>query len=189
MEELLENLNSIYPLSKELVQHLSTILKVLELSKKDYLLKAGRVCENVYFIKKGLVRCFYVKDDLEVCSWFMKEGDVIFSVKSFYTQTPSYESIQILEDSIFYYISYKELQHIYNTFLEFNYIRGVLTERYYLLSEERSYSIRMQRAYERYQYLKNNHNELLRRVSSRYIASYIGITEETLSRIRSGKKY
>jgi len=189
MEELLAYLNSIHPLSEEAIQYLSLHLKGIELSKKDYLLKAGRICENVYFIKKGLVRCFYVKDDNEVCSWFMKEGDLIFSVKSFYKQVPSDESIQVLEDLTAYYLSYKELQHIYNTYPELNFIRGVLTEKYYLLSEERTYSIRMQRAYERYHYLMDNHTELIQRVPSKYLASYLGISEETLSRIRAGKKY
>jgi len=189
MEALFQLLNSIYPMSKELSDYLNSVIKSLELPKKEYLLKAGRVCENVYFISKGLVRCFYAKDGVEVCNWFMKEGDVIFSVKSFYTQTPSNESIQVLENAAFYYISYQELQYIYKTFIEFNYIRGVLTERYYLLSEERIYSMRMQRAHERYNYIKENHAELINRVPNKYIASYLGITEETFSRIRAGKKY
>jgi signal-transduction protein with cAMP-binding, CBS, and nucleotidyltransferase domain len=189
MEQLFQLLNAIHPMSGPLSEYLVSVLRSLELPKKGFVLKAGRVCENVYFISKGMVRCFYMKDDVEICSWFMKEGDVIFSVKSFYTQTPGYEYIQVLEDAAFYYISYQELQYIYKTFVEFNYIRGVLTEKYYLLSEERNYSMRMQRAHERYNYIKENHAELISRVPSKYLASYLGITEETLSRIRSGKKY
>lgn len=189
MEQLLNYLNSIYPLSPELAEYLKNILKFTELVKKEYLLKAGRTCENVWFIEKGLARCFYVKDDVELSSWFMKEGDVIFSVKSFYTQKPSYESIQLLEDSSLYYVTYKELQYIYNNFLEFNFVRGVLTEKYYMLSEERTYSIRMQKAHERYNYLLEYHPDLIQRVASKYLASYLGISEETLSRIRAGKKY
>lgn len=176
-------------MSKPLIEHLEGILKHIEVPKKGYLLKEGKVCENVWFIEKGLARCYYTKDGEEISSWFMKEGDVIFSVKSFYNQEPSYENIQVLEDSSLYFISYKELQQIYNTFLEFNFIRGVLTERYYMLSDERTFTIRMQKAHERYAHLVEHHPDLTQRVPAKYVASYLGISEETLSRIRSGKKY
>jgi len=189
MKLLLDYLNSIYAMSPALIEHLGNVLKYTEVSKKDYLLKAGRICENVWFIEKGLARCFYTKDDEDISSWFMKEGDVIFSVKSFYKQEPSYESIQMLEDSSLFYITYKELQYIYNNFLEFNYIRGVLTEKYYMLSDERTFSMRMQKAHERYIYLTHHHEDLTQRVPAKYLASYLGISEETLSRIRAGKKY
>lgn len=157
------------------------------LPKKDYLLRAGHVSRNICFIAKGLLRCFYFKDGEEVSSWFMKEGDVIISVESFFTQKESYESIQALEDSLLYYITYDELQHLYRHFPEFNFIGRVLVERYYTLSEQRLFSLRMQRSQERYEYLLQHHPELVLRVPMKNLASYLGITEETLSRIRSKK--
>ena len=180
-------LNSIYEMSEGLKMHLSGILKKRTVAKKQYLLKTGHVCNSIYFIDKGLVRCFYLKEDKEVCSWFMKDGDVIVSVESFFTQRPSYEMIQALEDCTLYYINYNELQYIYRNFTEFNFIGRVLTEKYYSLSEQRLFSLRMQRAQERYEYLREHDNELLLRVPSKYIASYLSISEETLSRIRSKK--
>lgn len=185
MKNLITYLQSFHPLSTVLQDHLSIVLKTKELSRKEYLLKQGRVSKEICFIEKGLLRCFYIKDDKEVCSWFMKEGDVIISVESFFTQQSSNESIQALEDCIIYYITYDELQHIYKTFPEFNFIGRVLTEQYYTLSEQRLYSIRMQRSFERYDFLMEKHPELIQRVPSKYLASYLGITVETLSRIRS----
>lgn len=185
MNELLHLLNSIHPLSPELQAHLSRILKTKEINKKDLLLRAGHVCRNIFFIQKGLLRCFYLKDEHEVCSWFMREGDVMVSVESFFQQKESYESIQALEDSVLCYIDYGELQHIYRQFPEFNFVGRVLTEKYYMLSEQRLFSLRMQRAGERYAYLQQNHPELIRRVPSKYIASYLGVTDVTLSNIRS----
>ncbi len=187
MEKLLLYLNTIYPLSAGLIEHLQSILKVRELPKKSYLLKQGSVCANISFIEKGLLRCFYNKDDKEVCTWFMKEGDVIISVESFFKQSVGYENIQALEECVLYYINYNELQYIYRQFAEFNFIARVLTEQYYTLSEQRLYSIRMQRGYERYQYLIDRFPELVQRVPSKFIASYLGVTEETLSRVRSRK--
>jgi hypothetical protein len=117
----------------------------------------------------------------------MKEGDLIISVESFYQQKPSYESIQALEDCTLISQQYNELQEMYKRFLELNFIARVLTEKYYNLSEQRLYSIRMLRASERYKFLLDNYPELIQRVPSKYLASYLSVTEETLSRIKSKK--
>ena len=85
MEALFQYLSSIHPLSDELVNHLTTILKQQDIPKKEYLLKAGHVSRRVCFIISGLLRCYYEKDDQDISSWFMKEGDVIFSVESFFS--------------------------------------------------------------------------------------------------------
>ena len=185
MNELLDYLHTIYPLSPGLRIHLQDILQLKILNKRDYLLKTGQVNNRIYFIEKGMVRCFYVKYDKEICSWFMKEGDVIISVESFFTQRPSLESIQALEDCVLHSIRHDELQFIFREFPEFNYIARLLTEKYYTLSEQRLYSLRMERAFERYNYLLNFHPELVQRVPSTFIASYLGITLETLSRMKT----
>lgn len=185
MEQLLQFLESIHPLSGELKIHLAGILKELKLSRKEYLLRAGSTSRRVCFINSGLLRCFYSKDGMDISSWFMKEGDVIYSVESFLTQRPSYEYIQALEETSLFYITYEELQHIYQTFPEFNFIGRSLTEKYYVLSERRLYSLRMQRSQERYDYLFENHPELILRVPAKYLASYLGITEVTFSKIKA----
>jgi CRP/FNR family transcriptional regulator, anaerobic regulatory protein len=185
MMELVSFLESIHPMSDGLKQHLAVTLKEKHLAKKDYLLKAGHISRNICFIAKGLLRCFYIKDEHEVCSWFMKEGDVIVSVESFFSQKESYESIQALEDCLLYYITYEELQYIYRHFAEFNFIGRVLLEKYYMLSEQRLYSLRMQRSQERYEYLLENHGDLVLRVPAKYLSSYLGITEVTMSKIKA----
>ena len=108
-------------------------------------------------------------------------------MESFFSQTVSYESIQALEDCVLHYISYADMQYAYEQFPEFNFIGRVITEKYYKLSEQRIHSLRMQRALDKYQYLLNHSPHLIQRVPSKYIASYLGITEETLSRIRALK--
>lgn len=185
MKALLHFLESIHPLSDGLKQHLAVTLKEKQLTRKDYLLKAGQVSRKICFIVKGLLRCFYIIENHEVCSWFMKEGDVIVSVESFFSQKESYESIQALEDCLLYYITYDELQYIYRHFPEFNFIGRVLLEKYYTLSEQRLYSLRMQRSQERYGYLLENHGDLVLRVPAKYLASYLGITEVTMSKIKA----
>src|ERR1700712_1811866 len=184
MKEFLQGLHLIYPLSPALYDYLFDKLKLVIVPKKGILLKEGKICKNIYFINKGLARCFYIKEDKEVSSWFMKEGDLIISVESFFAQKPSYENIQAIEECELFSISYDELHVIYHKFPEFNYIARVLTEKYYTLSEQRLFSLRMQRASERYAHLMDQSPEIIQRVPSTFIASYLGITLETLSRIK-----
>ena len=185
MEQLLQFLNSVYPLSQELIEYLRQNLQRVEIKKKTMLLEKGRICKNIYFIEKGVTRCYYLLNDKEVCSWFMKEGDVIISVESFFKQMPSYESIQALEDCTVYYISYEQLMYAYMNFVEFNFVGRILTEKYYTLCEQRLYSLRMHKAVERYNDLLQNDPEIIQRVPSKYVASYLGISLETLSRVKS----
>ena len=117
----------------------------------------------------------------------MKEGDIIISVESFFDQKASYESIQALEDSLLYCIEYAQLEHIYRAYPEFNFVARVLLQKYYKLSEQRLYSLRMQRSQERYDYLMEHAPELILRVPAKHLATYLGMAEETVSRIRSRK--
>ena len=187
MEELLFFLNSIHPLNKDTRNFLISKLQFVEIPKKNFVLKEGEVCNKIHFVTKGLLRCFYIRNNIEINSLFMREGDVIISVESFFKQTESKEQIQAIEDCSLYYINYDELQFAFENFPDFNSIGRILTEKYYLLSEQRLYSLRMQRANERYLFLLNHFPQILLRVPLKYIASYLGITEETLSRIRALK--
>ena len=188
MEQLLQFLNSVYPLSQELIEYLRQNLQRVEIKKKTMLLEKGRICKNIYFIEKGLTRCYYLLNDKEVCSWFMKEGDVIISVESFFRQAPSYESIQALEDCTVCYINHDQLLYAYKNFIEFNFVGRILTEKYYMLCEQRLYSLRMHKAVERYDELITTSPEIIKRVPSKYIASYLGLSLETLSRVKSKTK-
>ena len=100
-------------MSPALRARLAQILQCRELDKREYLLKAGQVCRNVYFITAGLVRCYYLKDEAEVCTWFMKEGDVVISIESFYTQSPGRKYIQALEPTEGHFINFDDLQRLY----------------------------------------------------------------------------
>ena len=187
MEEIFAYLNTVHPLHSDTRKYLQQNLKSMEVAKKEFILKQGYICRNIYFISRGLLRCYYIIDYKEINSWFMKEGDVIISVESFFNQIESKESIQALEDSFLFYFSYEELQYAYEQFPDFNSIGRILTEKYYQLSEQRLYSLRMQKAHERYHFLMDHFPQILQRVPLTNIASYLGITLETLSRIRAQK--
>lgn len=181
MEQLIQFLHSIYPLSKELQDHLHATLKTGEYSKDSFLLRKGRICENICFIQKGLFRCFYSNEDAEDCSWFMREGDVIISVNSFFDQLPSDESIQALEDSVVFYISFSELESIYDQYMEFNVVGRKMLQHYYKQSEQRA-KMRFQTAKQRFEYLLQHHPEIINRIPDKYLAGYLGLNPSTFCR-------
>lgn len=185
MIRLFRYLRTIHPLSEALRDHLEDIVKEKKLARKDYLLKAGQICGNIYFIERGLLRGYYVKGSKEISSGFMKEGDICMSVESFLLQKQSHENIQALEDCVVYYISHEELQRIYRDYRELNNIGRILTERCYLSTVQRITAMWMQKAHDRYVWLAKQSPELSQRVPAKYLASYLGITEGMLSNIKS----
>jgi len=184
MEDLLDFLNGIYPFPPGLKDELTPMIKSLRLSEKEYLLRAGEVCKNIYFIRKGLLRCYYLKETKEVSAWFLKEVDTIVSVESFYDQLPSYEFIQALEDCELFYISFDELEEIYGKYLEFNVIGRKLTTHYLKMWTRQLRYLRSMSALERYKELLAKEPELLLRVPLKLLASYLDMEPETLSRMR-----
>ncbi|MFD0940128.1 Crp/Fnr family transcriptional regulator [Pedobacter boryungensis] len=187
MEIFLKNAQQIHPLSTELIEHLSTVVKVLKLSNGHILLKERDIAKHIYFIEQGFARCYYMKDGKDITQWFMSTGDAMISVFSFFNQTPSLEYIELLEDSVLLCTSYADLQELYRKFPEFNVIGRVLTEKYYILSEERAIALRSMTAQERYADLLKKHPKILQKASLKHISSYLGIAPETLSRIRAKK--
>jgi CRP-like cAMP-binding protein len=185
MERLLSFLDAVYPLGDELSSHLLEHVQYREINKGDYLLKAGHTCQHIHFIDKGLLRCFYRRDDLEVSSWFMKDGDVIVSIESFYQQKVSYEWIQALEDCQLYYISHRELYDIYHRFPQFNFVARELTQHYYILWTQLLYALRMKTADEKYTWLLERFPDYVLRIPAKHLASWLGISEYHFSYVKN----
>jgi CRP-like cAMP-binding protein len=185
MEELLRFLCSIYPLSDGCKEHLKIIVKHRHLKKGDFLLCPGQIDRCMSYVDRGLVRAYYLKKSgKEVTAWFMKTGDVITDVSSFYDQCPSSKYIQALEDTDIFYITFAELEFIYDHFVEFNRIGRILITHYYKLWDSIRAATIMQSAKERYEWLQTNFPELILRVPAKQIAAFLGITEVTLSKLK-----
>ncbi|MEJ7665532.1 MAG: hypothetical protein WKG07_41405 [Hymenobacter sp.] len=126
-----------------------------------------------------MVRGYALHAGREISSWFfMSEGDFVISIVSFFTQQPSTEYLELLEPSVVYSIDYQQLDVLYRTFPEFNYVGRVLTERYYVQSERRAYQLRTLPARERYAQLVRDFPKLVQRVPLKHLASHLGISPE-----------
>lgn len=187
MEILIQKLNQISKLSVNLESFFRNNLERIYYKKKDFLLIEGHVSKHIYFLESGTCRAYYFSDDKEVTNWFMGAGDIVISVFSFFTQSPSLENIELLEDAIVFSISFEKLQAIYYQFPEFNLHGRLITEQYYMLSEQRNFTLKKQTAKQRYDILKSQYPQILQKASLGHIASYLGISQETLSRIRALK--
>jgi len=140
---------------------------------------------NISLLHTGLVRAFYIKNDKEINTWFAKENELIGSITNIYAQTHSYESIQFLEDSSVYIIAAKDMENLYKQYPEFNLIGRKIAENLCILLEQRTNTLHSLNAPERYRILCEQELYIIERVSLGHIASFLGISQETLSRIRS----
>ncbi|HYF33128.1 MAG TPA: Crp/Fnr family transcriptional regulator [Chitinophagaceae bacterium] len=181
-------LETIRPLSAELKERLTNDLEIIEVPKKQLLLRDGERADYLYVVLKGMLRSYYIREDVEICNRFMKEYHIVVSVNSFYKRRAGYEFIEAMENSTLARIHYNALQELYKDFIDFNYTARVLTEHYFSSSEERLYLLRKQKAEDRYLYFIENYPDLLNRVPLGNIASFLGMNLETLSRIRSKLK-
>lgn len=167
----------------------SQLLLLNNISEKAFqkghiLLKANKVESNIYFIKKGMVRA-YVERDNEVTFWFGKEGEAVISMKSYVEEQPGYETIELLEDCELYELKTENLKQLFSQDVHIANWGRKFAEKELIKTEERLISKLFKNASERYLELMKDHPELLKRVQLGHIASYLGITQVSLSRIRA----
>jgi len=184
LQTLYNYINSIHPINEEVTGALGNCFEIIEAPKKQQLLKDGETCQYLYLVLNGVMRMYYIKDDEEVSSLFIEEK-YFFTAQSFYSRSAGYEYIETIEPSVLARIHYDHLQRLFKTYHELNFIARVITENYLVKSQERLYLLRKQTAEERYLYFTEHYATLLQRVPLKYIASYLGLTIETLSRIRN----
>jgi CRP-like cAMP-binding protein len=188
-ELLFQILTFIAPLSGALRQRFEDFIVRKTYPKKHRLLEEGEVNRYIYFIRQGFARAYFLdREGREHTTWFMGAHDLMISVYSFYTQRPAAEYIELLEDSVLLSMTWDQLQTIYAEFPEYNYHGRLVTERYYIQSEERSILLRTKDPAERYHLLLEKYPGILEKASLGQIASFLGITQETLSRIRARRR-
>lgn len=185
MKSLFNCIDLYYPISEAARQDLAVLLKKNIFPKGTYIAKEGTTCNHLYFVEQGCLRGFYNLDGKEVTHWFAFEDHFVTSFYSFISRKPGMESIQLLEDSILWSISYEELQNLFDKHRDMERMTRIIYERSYIRLEERLIRLQFKSAKERYEQITEVFPDILNRISLGYIASYLGISQETLSRIRA----
>ena len=175
-------------LSKDALDKFAEILVPLKFKRGETPVKEGDVCDSPYYIEKGLTRQYYVKNGKEVTEHLEYEGGIVMCIESFFLQEPSRLVIETLEPSKIYAIPYNKLQELTRTSYEFCQLMFSFLEHSLILSQRKADTLRFESAKERYLRTLNDHPDLVRRAPLHYLASYLQMTPETLSRVRKGNK-
>lgn len=176
----------LYPLPEPSQEVLKSKISKVNYPKGHLLLRADRLEKNIYFIAKGVVRAYADAPNGQVTFWFGQEGAPILSMKSYITEKKSYENVELLESCELYKISITELRSLFEADVHLANWGRKLAEQELIKTEERLIAMQFKSARQRYCDLMELQPELFQRVSLGHIASYLGMSQVSLSRIRAG---
>jgi CRP-like cAMP-binding protein len=185
MEAFFEIISQITSLSAESKQALSAVAKRLELKKGHVLVRQHSVCNHLYFVENGLTRTHYYNEDKDVTDWLSPENTFSCSIVSFISRKPDRRQIELLEPSVLWSFQFYEMEQLCAKHHEIERMLRHLVSSGLVQLQKRFDDLHFSTALQRYQTLMNENPTLIQRVPLGMIASYLGITQETLSRIRS----
>jgi len=170
--------------SQKVFEDILPYLSVRNIDEGAYFLRNGKICKEIAFVEKGLLRLFYLNDGKEVTNCFCKENTITTSYSSLVTQKESDIAIQAIEPSKLIVFSYDSLQKLYEKNLFWQQLGRLAVENELITMECHNRFLRDFSATERYKQILEEENEILQRVPLNYLATYLQIAPETLSRIR-----
>nr|WP_298996050.1 Crp/Fnr family transcriptional regulator [uncultured Allomuricauda sp.] len=184
MEEIKKFIDRIHPMRDADWDFFSSKLQKQTLKKNTPLIKIGQVENYLSFISEGIVRYYIPQEESDLTFGFLFENEFVTAYDSFITQTPSPYQIETLTNTTLWRISFKDLQEVYNKTESGNVIGRRMAENMFLIKSKREIALLSKTAEERYLDLFSERPKLLKQIPLKYIASYIGVTPQALSRIR-----
>jgi CRP-like cAMP-binding protein len=184
MEKVISFLKRLHPVSGPLEAELRSALRFTRKKKHEFLLFEGEVCHYAWYLQKGLVRCYYTREQREVTTLFIVEDDVIVLFNSLFGQMQSQYNIQALEDCELYAIHYQDIQAHFRKYPEAICLDHIIAERYSNLKDTKIRATGMLSPKERYRYFEKHFPHLVNRVKLEYIASYLDLSRRSLARAR-----
>ncbi len=184
MNPFIEQLKKYGPISTEAEKQLEQKIQHFHKKKGEHFLKQGQLISSYFVLQKGIFRAYYIRNGKDINAWFGAENQIFGSILPVYANKPSPENIQLLEDSEIFSLSANELNILYKDYPELHLIGRKIAEEVCILLEERINSLHFESATERYHSLIQQQPYLVNRINLGHIASFLGITQETLSRIR-----
>lgn len=172
-------------LSTEQIDQLAELLVPMKLRRRQLLLDAGSVCENIYYVEHGLLRQFYNKNGHELTEHIASEGGIVMCIESLFRHVPSHLTIESLEPSTVYAIPFAPFMQLCESHYAFCHILLSILEESLIVSQHKADTLRYETAQERYRRTLHDLPDLVRRAPLHILASYLQMTPETLSRVRA----
>lgn len=185
MDAFINYIRSLYPVSDEAVEALSKITYQVRYKKNAIIQPIGHTCKTIYFIKKGALRIFYMKDGKDITESLEFENAFVARVESLISGEPSHKGIQALEDTMLIAINAEKLNDVYEKYIEVERLFKKIFMTAFVAMLRRIESIQFHSAEVRYANFVREHPDVLKRIPLKYIASFLGITQVSLSRIRA----
>ena len=164
---------------------LESVLVPMKFAKNEIILGEGDTCEHIYWVVKGLARQYYFKNGKEVTEYMGTENTIMMSIESLFKEKPSTQVIQAVEPTIIYAMPKKDLEAVAMRSVNIQILYRKILEESLIISQQRADMLRFESAQDRYQKLVKNAPQLVLRAPLVYIASYLQMTPETLSRVRT----
>ena len=183
--QLLTFFREIHLISKAAELAITALAFLVSVKKNQDLQPIGVTCRTIYFVQSGLARIYYYKDGNEITEYFAFENDIIVRAESLFTGKPSKKAIQAVEDTVFIGIPSARLFELYDSFSDIERLFRKIIESAYVDTVNRIESIQFHSAEERYNQLLSKNPSMIQRIPLKHIASYLGITQVSLSRIRA----
>ncbi len=187
MKKLFEQITKIHPVSAAASNDLKNICREEHFAKGKDVQPIGHTCKTIYFVYSGIVRIYYFKDDIDITESFEFENAFVARAESLFSGKPSRKAIQAIEDTVLIAIDSNKLFGLFDKYPELERWFRKIIEASYVNTVNRLESLQFNTAEERYHHLLREHPEVLQRVPLKLIASYLGITPVSLSRIRGYK--
>ncbi|MES1249572.1 MAG: cyclic nucleotide-binding domain-containing protein [Chitinophaga rupis] len=184
MEKLFAILQSIGPMSPELISWLRKHLRRRHYKAGETILTIGQICRDICFIESGLIRIYHNGEKGQETNWLQKENEIFISINSFFSQTPSFESIQALEDCMVWSITHADLAEACRLFPEFNLHQDKIKTLYYEIKNKRDAQMKGLPPRERYLYFLTEEPEIMARTPVDPLASWLQMSSKTLFKIR-----
>jgi len=178
-------LNGYHFLTPESAAKLEQVSKKITAKRNSLLIEQDKIQKNLYFLASGLARVYYETANRQITLDFVSPGGTLISMNSYVHDTPGYENIDLLENSVVYQIDQKQLFDLYESDIAIANWGRKMAELEFIKAEQRTMSKLFNTAQERYAELLQKYPQYIQRIKLGYIASYLGVSQVTLSRIRA----
>jgi CRP-like cAMP-binding protein len=184
MEKVISFLKRLHPVSGSLEAELRNRCRYTKKQKNEFLLFEGEICRYAWYLQKGLVRCYYNREEREVTTWFLEEDHAVVLFKSLFGQKKSLFNIQALENCELYSIHYQDIQALFRKYPEAITLHHIIFEGYCNLTHLKIRATSMLTPKDRYRYFEKHFPQLLNRLKLEYVASYLDLSRRSLARAR-----